>query len=432
MGSSAVRIRISERRALPRPGGPGDQEDARRPLDQLAQPAGDLRGEPELVDRLRRVALVQDPQHDALPVVAGQDRDAEIDVHLLAVALDPRAERAVLRPPLLRDVQLPQDLDARDDLAAVFVAHLLQRSEIEFLEHAIHPEADVQAPGEVLEVDVAHPPVDRQREELTDGRLRLLVLDVLLGVLALQREHLDLLIHLDEFARRRREVGIHRFVVQPLERPLDCLVRRGDDVHDVAGGPGEVVDERVIGGVVHRHGEHGADAADRDDQVTARVVAVDDARKGPLQVDPVEVQERDVQLDPQGLAHHLVGDEPHADQHLAQGLVPRLLFGERLFQSVGGERPVAEQDLAEPRPLVGPLEDQRQLLLGDASLFDEDLPERHVPLARALLLQGAIQLACGDEALVHEGLAQPHLGWCNHRVPYARSARAGTRPAPTV
>ena len=64
----------------------------------------------EVVERERRAAGVEDPQHRRLAGDERHDGDADVD----AAALDHEADAAVLGQPPLGDVELGEDLDARD------------------------------------------------------------------------------------------------------------------------------------------------------------------------------------------------------------------------------------------------------------------------------------------------------------------------------
>src|SRR5262249_57033811 len=99
--------RAEERGALARAGRAGDQDDAGGRPEELAQAHHDGRAQAEPFDRLGKATRVEDPDHGALAVVAGNDRDAEIDGGGLPVPRgQARAEASVLGPPRLRAVGL--------------------------------------------------------------------------------------------------------------------------------------------------------------------------------------------------------------------------------------------------------------------------------------------------------------------------------------
>ena len=89
------------------------------------------------------------------------DRDA--DVHLRVV--DPDLDAAVLRQPLLGDVQVAENLDARHDgrLEALDL-----RRHRHVLQHAVNAVADAELVLERLEVDVRGPQLDRVPQDLVD------------------------------------------------------------------------------------------------------------------------------------------------------------------------------------------------------------------------------------------------------------------------
>ena len=73
------------------------------------------------------------------------------------------AEAAVLRAAVLADVEVRQDLDARDDPSRVPVAEGLFLAEVGLLQHAVGAKPDLELVGERLEVDVAAAALDAPR-----------------------------------------------------------------------------------------------------------------------------------------------------------------------------------------------------------------------------------------------------------------------------
>jgi hypothetical protein len=63
-----------------------------------------------------------------------------------------------------------------------------------------------------------------------------------------------------------------------------------------------------------------------------------------------------------------------------------LLQGE--LQLLLGDRPVPAQHLADPQPLVAPLQDEAELAGGDGLLVHQQAPQGHVRAAGGLLGQG--------------------------------------------
>src|SRR5580765_5393012 len=119
--------------------------DARRHLDT----------EFEVGKGARRTGPVQDADDDALARVARDHRDAQIDHRAGSVAFELEPEAAVLRPAALRNIELRENLDARDDFPHASIQRLLQSSEWRLAEHAIDAKTHVQACRQHFEMDVA-------------------------------------------------------------------------------------------------------------------------------------------------------------------------------------------------------------------------------------------------------------------------------------
>ena len=154
LGVGAVELveRGVERGRLARTRGTGDEDDAVGAANQVFELPEIVFGEPQLPDADLDVVFVEDPHHDRLAVVGGQDADAEIVVFAVGGELDP----AVLRAAALGDVELGENLDAgehRPQQAAGRVVALYQT--------AVDAVADADPVFEGLDVDVARPQLHR-------------------------------------------------------------------------------------------------------------------------------------------------------------------------------------------------------------------------------------------------------------------------------
>ena len=124
-----------QRGRLARAGRAADEEQAVGLRDRRLQLLVVARREAELVER-NRLARRQNPHDDVLDAARGRDgRDAQLDVERPEL---PELDLAVLRLPLLRDVEVAHDLDARGDGGAVARRHLDVGGEV-----AVLPEADL-------------------------------------------------------------------------------------------------------------------------------------------------------------------------------------------------------------------------------------------------------------------------------------------------
>ncbi len=126
------------------------------------------------------------------PKSVGRRRNAEVDVLGIPVVGKPDLDAAVLRQPLLRDVELRHDLDARRDR----IAHLHRRRH-DVVEDAVDAVADAEFLLVGLDVDVARALLNGRHQddvdELDDRRLAPLFLERLGADLLHVREDLDVL-----------------------------------------------------------------------------------------------------------------------------------------------------------------------------------------------------------------------------------------------
>ncbi len=306
--------------------------------------AGD---EIQLLDAPRRARSIQDADDDALAVVAGDDRDAEVDLDLAPAALHAHTEAAVLRAAPLGDVELGQDLDARHDLAHVPIEPLLTQAEMRLAQHAIDAEPQREPRRLHLEVDIAAVNLDRVRQNLAKqvvgpaaellvggGRCR----DGRLGGHEVRKAQ-----RLAERLRRIR-VGL----VQPTIGLLNRPVRGGHDRDRVSGQPPEVVDHLCRGRVVHRHRQRPPDLRHRQDHVATCVAGIDQPREAAVDEHLVQIEERHLELLAQHLPHRLVSDVVQFEEDFAERELQRLLLQQRMLELQTGDGALGNQEFAEP------------------------------------------------------------------------------------
>ena len=83
-----------------------------------------------------------------------------------------------------------------------------------------------------------------------------------------------------------------------------------------------------------------------------RIAAVDHTRKRFIDDEPIEIDERDVRLAPQRLAHRVVRHEAQRDENFAKWPLVLFLMRERLFELIGGDRTAPQQHVAEPQTIA--------------------------------------------------------------------------------
>ena len=153
-----------ERRRLARAGRAGDQHDAVRLGDALREARQRVALHAEAGQRELGLALVEQAQHRAFAMHAGQRRHPHVD----RAPADAQRDAAVLRQALLGDVELGHDLQPADEgrvQRLVGLNHLAQR--------AVHAEAHGRGALVGLDVDVAGAVLGglrQQRVEHADDR----------------------------------------------------------------------------------------------------------------------------------------------------------------------------------------------------------------------------------------------------------------------
>jgi hypothetical protein len=133
--------------------------DSVRPVDELFEGTVDVRQHSRRLQVKGHAALVEQTHDDAFAVDHRDDRHADIDL----AAGDLHLDTAVLRQPLLGDVQPGHDLDAAHD-RGLEPADL--RRQVLFLEQTVDPIADANGVLFVLDVDVRRPLVRRLDQNL--------------------------------------------------------------------------------------------------------------------------------------------------------------------------------------------------------------------------------------------------------------------------
>ena len=221
----------------------------------------------EVVERALRVLFVEDADRRTLAALGGQRGDTKVD----AAVLDRDADPAVLRDPLLGDVEVAHDLHPRDDRVDHPLRHMRRLAQ-----HAVDAEPDPHLPLVWLEVDVGgtlpHGLAEDAVDELDHRRVFGADLDVAdLGeLLVLGLFPLD--DRLADRALQRVEAADQRFDVL-LGGDRDPAVERGGDL--------DVVDGEDVGRVGHRDQQRlPVDEADRQRPVAAGGVDRDQVCRG--------------------------------------------------------------------------------------------------------------------------------------------------------
>ena len=241
-------------------------------------------------------------------------------------SFEPRLDAAVLRQPLLGDVEPRHDLHARDDGVAV-----LERRRHHRLQHAVDAEPDPHFLFVRLDVDVARALLNRRQhqrvDELDDRRLAALPLERrgvdFLGVVddlevAVVRrgpssssacETMSALIALP-FGRRRR-VGLREVLRDRLaDRRLG-----GDDRLDVqARQELDVVHREDVGRIRHRERQRRPGLADGNDVVLGGGLGRNQADDGGVEIEFLEVDRRHAVLPAEDRRDVFVGEDAELDE----------------------------------------------------------------------------------------------------------------------
>ena len=322
---------------LARAGGPGHQEDAVGPADDLVEHLEVVRLEAEVheadLDRLRP----QDSQDDRLAVVGGAAAHAEVDRLPVHGHLDP----AVLRNAPFGDVDAGHELDPRQQRGL----HSF-RQVVADVADAVDAVPQHDAIGHGLDVDVGRPLVNRlgdQPMHQADDRGFLPGADVDRRVDRAVHGHVDRL-------GDQRLLGEHprRSLGAAVDERLDRALG-GDGGVDLAVEPKpQQIEQLQVHRVVDHQLEPAVGLPQRQDQVL-----LDEVLRDQREVDlllglrPVEVDELHVKLGSQGLGDLLVATEGRLHQRLADPLAGPGSDPDRLLDLLLADRPPLPQDLAE-------------------------------------------------------------------------------------
>src|SRR5690606_36481646 len=150
------RVELAQRRVqrggLARAGRAGDQQDAVRLLQHLAELRQEPVGEAEPLEVQHHRLAVEQAHHHALTVRGRHRADAQVQL----LALHPQHDPAILRQASLGDVELAHDLDAAYDRRGQ-----IDRRAFAIDQHAIDAVTYLQAVHEWLDVDVGRTQLDR-------------------------------------------------------------------------------------------------------------------------------------------------------------------------------------------------------------------------------------------------------------------------------
>ena len=309
-----------EGRRLARAGRAGDQDRAVGLVEGLLEALARRAVHAEVVERALRVVLVEDADRRPLAALGRQRGDAQVD----AALLDRDADPAVLRHPLLGDVEVAHDLHPRDDRVDHPLRHVGRLAQ-----HAVDPEADPHLPLAGLEVDVGGALPHRLAEDAVDELDHRRVFGADFHVGDLGQLVLGLRLALGD---RLADRALQR--VEAADQRLDVLLGGDRDAAVERGGDLDVVDREHVGRVGHRDQQRLlVDEADRQRPVAARGVDRDQVGGGHVdlvggEVDVVEA----VALGDR--AGELVGVDRAL---LEQQLLGRAAGGARLLDRLAGD-----------------------------------------------------------------------------------------------
>jgi hypothetical protein len=161
-----LRQRRAQRRRLPASGGTDHQNHAVLMAEEAAHLFQRRRRHPDLLEGGNALAVIEHA-HDHL-LAEERPQRGHTEVNIRAV-FGGRAEAAVLRQPLLRDIHAGHDLQARNEALVDPFGQVHH-----FLEQSVEPVPDQHALLHGLDVDVARLALDRaphhQIDQIDDGR----------------------------------------------------------------------------------------------------------------------------------------------------------------------------------------------------------------------------------------------------------------------
>ena len=144
---------------FPEPVGPGDDENAVRPIDDLEDVIVDVIGHAERFEVEIHGRAIEHAQHDAFAKLRRQRRDAQVDRAAGDVLLD----AAVLRQAALGDVHVRHHFHARNDRQRE-----MARRRRHFVKRAVDAITNFEFVFERLEMDVARAVLDRLEQDQID------------------------------------------------------------------------------------------------------------------------------------------------------------------------------------------------------------------------------------------------------------------------
>ena len=315
-----------ERGGLSRAGGARHDENAVRLFNDLQDVFVDVRRHLESLQIKLHGAPVKDTEHDALPELGRERRDAEVD----RLAGDLTLDAAVLGNAALGDVQVGKDLDARGDREGE-----MARRRLHLVKGPVDAVADLEILLEGFEVDVAGLGLDRAVEDQVD------VADNRGGVrLRRGRCRIQLFLGLDELdlgVPQLLQDIIHRCVVGAVmgrDQFLNKSARR-HHLDDLAvQRESEVVECLRVQGVAQGHGEDVSRGGEGNDLMQAGHACGDQMEEGRDRLESGKINGIDPQLGGDDLGELLGGHDGLLDHDLVDfasrmdGFAEELLGGD--------------------------------------------------------------------------------------------------------
>src|SRR6266849_622035 len=330
---------------------------SRRPCDQH-HPVRLQNGFFELDQRFRlkaelghvepQVFFVQQPQHDLFAPQRRQRATAEVELLFAAANTHLQHDAAVLRQPLLADVQLGHDFKARRD--GVFELH---RRRHDRLEHTINSEADAEFLFVRLDMDVAGAPFHSVPKydvhQLDHGsfvgglfqlrQLHLLFFRLQFDVALVQFRHR--LHHGFKIFFLGRSIGF-------VDAGLDRTLRSDHRLNVEAGHELDVVHREHIGRIDHRDGERSSYAAQGKNLITLGGFKRNQLDNRRINFKIREVDGRHAVLARKKVRDVLIREEAELHQCGAQAGVLLLLGLSRLFQLLWGNDLLFDEEVTQP------------------------------------------------------------------------------------
>ena len=194
--------------------------------------------------------------------------------------------------------------------------------------------------------------------------------------------------------------------VHAREGPLERGVGRHDQPHLASSHRLEVLGDPAVRRIRQGNRQDVVDPGDREDPVLLRERLRDERREAAVDGEPVEVDERDVELRAKRQLEHLLVDEAQLEQRVAEpepgaSVVVDAELELRLADHVG-----LDEDVAQPVLLVVAAQHRLQIGRGEGALLHEKLPDRGAVGARLLRTESAGQLPLRDQSLPEQELAQ--------------------------